>query len=392
MRTKSQQVIAAAAVLVSACVVRADEPWTLTTSDFKTEPATLSAADEKTLTLIAGDGTPRTVPADAFVQLVGPAKAKSPEGLVLCVADGQRLIGTPVKIDGANLIWFANGVGEVAVPLESLLAVLRNRSSIDGLSDARTEDVARLNTGDTVRGIMTEAGKDGFVLTPANGNAVTVALNASTSLLFASPPEGRKTLPPAYLVRLTSGSVVAAEVIAFAAGKLTLTSAGKALASLPLSQVVSIEHTGGPVAWLSTREPTKVESTPYFDANFPPRMDASVTGGPIRFGGQTFTRGIGVHSRSRLSFALQPGDTTFRTRYAIDGNQPLADVDVTILLDDQPVHTNKGFKSGTLSPLIEIPLGQAKTLTLVVDYGKNLDVQDRLNWIEPAIVRQVVRN
>jgi hypothetical protein len=234
---------------------------------------------------------------------------------------------------------------------------------------------------------MTEAGKDGFMLTPGNGNPVWVGLNAAASVLFASPPEGRKVSPPAYLVRLISGSVVAGQSIAFAEGKLTIAGANGPLTSLPLSQVVAIEHTGGPIAWLSTREPTKIESTPYFEASFPPRMDTSVTGGPIRFGGQTFTRGIGVHSRSRLTFTLQPGDTTFRTRYAIDGNQPMADVDVTILLDDQPVHTAKSVKAGTLSPLIEIQLGQAKTLKLDVDYGKNLDVQDRLNWIESAIMR-----
>ena len=36
--------------------------------------------------------------------------------------------------------------------------------------------------------------------------------------------------------------------------------------------------------------------------------------------------------------------------------------------------------------MLKLDLAGAHTLTLEVDYGKNQDVQARLNWIEPAMV------
>ena len=39
------------------------------------------------------------------------------------------------------------------------------------------------------------------------------------------------------------------------------------------------------------------------------------------------------------------------------------------------------------APVILVPLNNAKLLTLEVDFGGNYNVQDRLNWIEPALVK-----
>lgn len=377
-------------VWVCVAVARADDGWTLTTRDFKNETVTPVSIDASRLTVKAADGSTRDVPLTSLVQLIGPARSSTPTGLTLWVAGGQRLVGTPRRIDGANLIWFTAGVGEVAVPLESLLGVLRDRGANDGLNDARAEDVARLTTGDSVRGILTEATDDTLVFTPATGDGVRVAMANVVSVLFASPPGGRKSLPPPpFLVRIAGGSVIACERVTLADDSLSLRTVSGSTTNVDLAQIEAIEHTGGPVAWLSSRGPDASVHTPYLDGEFPARMDGNVTGGPIRFGGVAYARGIGVHSRSRLDFTLRPGDARFRTRYAIDGNAPRADVDVRVLLDGKPVHERKNFRVGTLSPLVELEVIGAKTLTLEVDYGAGYDVQDRLNWIEPAFVRDV---
>ncbi|MDB5326369.1 MAG: putative carbohydrate binding protein [Phycisphaerales bacterium] len=388
MMKRARVALSVGALLSLAVAVRADDVWNITTSDFRSESVTPQSIDDSNFVVAATDGATKAVPLASFVQLTKSAPRKPPVGLVLCVAGGQRLVGQPRRIDGNNLVWFTSGVGEVAVPVENCLGILRDRTTIDGLSDARAEDTAKLTTGDAVHGILTEASDSALTFTPATGDPVKVSPATVALVLFASPPGGRPAVAaPAYLVRITGGSVIAASSITLDSNQLKFRTPSGTMASVPWSQVEAIEHAGGPIAWLSSREPTEAMQTPYFDAKFPARMDVSVTGGPIRFGGVTYTRGIGVHSRSMLTFAIQPGDQTFRTRYAIDGNQPVADVDVTISLDGKPVHQKIGVKAGELSPLIEIKLGDAKTLTLEVDYGKNLDVQDRLNWIEPAIVR-----
>ena len=371
----------------AAAAARADVVWSLTTGDFKTDTVTLTAVDDKSLTVAAPDG-PRTVALADVVQLSRPAPDRPLSGLVLCTTGGQRLVGTPRRVDGNNLVWFANGIGEVPVPLDQLLAVLRDRTTAAGLTDARADDAIKLGTGDAVHGVVTDVSEAAFTLTPAGGDPVKVAPAAVTSVLFATPPGGRPAVsPPAFLVHVIGGSRVAAASLALAGDKLAVTTPAGPVLAMPLAQVDTIEHTGGRVVWLSGRDPATSVHTPYLDGTYPARIDLTVTGQPIRFAGVTYAHGIGVHSRSVLTYDLQPGDTTFRTRYAVDGNQPLADIDVSVLLDGKPVHTKVGLKSGELSPLVEVSLAGAKTLTLRVDYGKNYDVQDRVNWIEPAIVR-----
>jgi hypothetical protein len=117
-------------------------------------------------------------------------------------------------------------------------------------------------------------------------------------------------------------------------------------------------------------------------------MNQTVSGGPIRFGTRTFVAGIGVHSRSKLVFAVPDAYPVFRTQYAIAGDLPYADVTVRVFLDDRLVHEQVNTRAGKLSPALVVDLEGAKRVTLEVDFGENFDVQDRLNWIEPAFLRE----
>src|SRR5204863_9220411 len=100
---------------------------------------------------------------------------------------------------------------------------------------------------------------------------------------------------------------------------------------------------------------------------------------------------IGVHSYSRLVFPIDPTCKSFRTQYAIDGDQPWADVTVRVKLDDRVAYEKLHVTSNATSDVVKVDLNGAKRLTLEVDYGENYDVQDRLNWIEPALLRNVAK-
>lgn len=376
----------AALVLLACSTVHAADDWTLTTADFMTRPVTPRGLDASSLT-VATDGVEQTVPLASIVSLTRSGRAKAADGLVLYVDDGQRLLGVPGRIDGANLIWTVTGVGDIAVPVESALAVMRDHATPAANSTTATEDVAKLVSGDAVRGILSEASAEAFSFTPATGgDAVRVSPKSVASIEFAAPPGGRKPpAAPAFLVR-TGGSVVAASGLRLTGDKLTLAGGGHDV-TVPLANVTAVEHTGGPVSWLSDRRPVESTHTPYLGGNLPARFDTDVLGNPIRVGGVTYAHGIGVHSRSKLVFDVRPGDKTFRTRYAIDGSLGRADVDIRVRVDDKVVHEQKGFKAGGVSPIISADVAGAKTVTLEVDYGGGYDVQDRVNWIEPAMVR-----
>jgi hypothetical protein len=122
---------------------------------------------------------------------------------------------------------------------------------------------------------------------------------------------------------------------------------------------------------------------------WPTRTDADVAGQPFVVGGRTFQRGIGVHSYSRLAYPLDGTFKAFRTRYGINDSLARADVTVRIKLGERVVHEAKNVRPGAASPVVVVDLPpDAKELVLEVDYGEGIDVEDRLNWLEPALLRE----
>jgi hypothetical protein len=127
---------------------------------------------------------------------------------------------------------------------------------------------------------------------------------------------------------------------------------------------------------------------PYFSAQTQPaKMGQSVDGDPIHIAEKTYPHSIGAHAYSRLVYALDPAYNTFRTEYAIDGNLPYANVTIRIKLDDKLAHEQKDVTANTPLKPVVLDVTGAKQLTLEVDYGRTYDVQDRVNWIEPALLK-----
>src|SRR5205823_8932774 len=190
------------------------------------------------------------------------------------------------------------------------------------------------------------------------------------SIYFASPGKPQDTSAHGFRVGLADGSMLLAREMTWSAGKASLKLSDGVERPVDATKVVSIEQINGPVSWLSSRQPSENVQTPYFgDEPKPAKMDKTVRGEPIRFGDKTFTHGIGVHSYSRLTFPLDGTYPAFRTRYAIDGDMPLADVTVRIKLDGKTVHEQAGLKAGVLSPVVVVDLNGGNALSLAVDYG-----------------------
>jgi hypothetical protein len=236
----------------------------------------------------------------------------------------------------------------------------------------------------------------------SGGNETPVPLDGIRNVMFASTAgaaaaakqQGGAGAGRSFRIRLDDGSVITAPRLRTAANDtLVVSLADKAAAprNLPLESVATIEQLNGPVSWLSSRPPAENVQTPLLETPRPARMDRAVTGKPIRFGDRAYARGIGVAPYSRITWPIDAkvrGDyQTFRTQYAIEGAGQYAEVAVRIKLDEKVVHERAKLTAGELSPVVLVPLGAAKTLTLEVDFGGNYGVQDRFNWIEPALVK-----
>ena len=213
----------------------------------------------------------------------------------------------------------------------------------------------------------------------------------------AAPPAAG-TAPPAaggaaraFRLRLGDGSSLPAASLTLAGDKLMADLGDGKPRPLDLARVGAIEQVNGPASWLSGRQPSQSLYVPYFGQgqDFPARINQAVDGSSdLRFDGKTFRRAIGVHAYSKLVYPLDGQYAAFRTQYAVDERLGRADMTVRVKLDDKVVHEKQNVRAGTLSPVVTVDLAKAKTLTLEVDYGGGTDVQDRLVWLEPALLKQ----
>jgi hypothetical protein len=207
-----------------------------------------------------------------------------------------------------------------------------------------------------------------------------------------APTTDEERLGPEIVVRLRSGDLIRGRAIKLNDKGLTLHTTFMGDQTLERSTLAAIFLAGGKgsnVTWLSSLTPAKSVHTPVFDAQFPAHMDASVEGGNLNVSGFLCERGIGVHSRSQITFNLPGTPSKFVAVCGIDGEtKGRGEVSAKVLADGKEVWS-VGSLSGKDAPRIipAIELGTAKTLDLEVDYGADGDDSgDHFDWGWAAIV------
>jgi len=375
-------------VLALSSLARAQE-WSLMTADLRTEAATLRSIDGAGVHVTVNGGD-RDVPLGQFVEL---SRSLPPVPLAgrfaLHLAGGDRIGGEPVGVKGEQLIWKNPIIGETEVSMRLLTGLTKPDAALR--DEPQKDDVVTLSNGDTVHGTVADFSPTKITL-QSDGVPADIPLDSLVSIAFATTAAGGHD-KPGFRVRLDDGSSLLGSELTADATAVQLKLPGKAEPRpIDMTHVTGIEQVNGPVSWLSSRAPSQSVYVPYLGSgqSYPARMNANYAGQPIFFKDRQYLRGIGVHSYSKLVFPLD-GKTykAFRTRYAMDPDARggVADVTVRIKLDDKVVHEREHFRAGELSPAVVIDLNDAKSLTLEVDFGANMDSEDRLNWIEPALLK-----
>jgi hypothetical protein len=191
-------------------------------------------------------------------------------------------------------------------------------------------------------------------------------------------------------------------------GQLLLTTTGGLKLAWPLGDICLADFTAGKVVFLSDLEPISEtwtslvglpKSLEMAGGYGRPRRDGSAFGGllGVQFPGdqatsttareQTFTKGLALRSRTEIVFQLPRG---FRQFHAIAGIEPQtsASGDVMLTLDGDGRRLLEIQVAGDQLPQdIELDIAGVKKLTIVVDYGKNLDTGDWLNLCNARIVK-----
>jgi len=339
-----------------------------------------------------------SVPAEDIVSvsLQQPGKPAEDDSLVV-LRSGDLLFGAISGGTGEKIQVKSPSLGTVSVSLSELDAVLLERAHAEGAeqaarAEAPEKDHLVLRNGDSLPGVLVQFGKEALTFDCSLGK-VDIPFNRIRSVKLAAVGERYKE-PDALLMSISciDGSIVTGQDAKLAGEELSITSTLGTAFRIPLSRVASLEFKNGRLIYLSDLEPCEVKEIPMFDERpWQYRRDRSVAGNPIRLAGKAYRKGLGVHSRCELTYDLAGKFKRFESDAGIDDEVDGGNVEIRILLDGRqvfpkPPQTLLISKKTGPAP-VDIDVTGAGKLTLIVDFGKELHVNDHADWANARLTR-----
>lgn len=355
-------------------------------------------------TLVIGRNEPKRFDAADLlsVRFNGRAAKTTRQGSVVVLANGDRLFVRPQSMDEAYMAaaWQRFPAWpDVKMRLERIRAVAFNLPEDDAarhrltttLLDYREKsDAVILKNGDRLQGELATLSRDSLSFQGPVGR-LTVALADVRAVTFNSelvsfPDETGLRV----LLELTDGTRLTARRLELTEpGLLTVDALFGARLAVPLSAVVSLRFLGGRAEYLSDLEAAEYRFTPFLGTRWPLRRDRNVLGGPLRIAGREYAKGIGLHSRSRVTYDLQGGYRQFRATIGVDDSAgKRGSVVFAVEVDGERRFTSDPLtgKSEALS-IPPIDVSGKDRLTLIVDFGQFGDIRDHADWCDAVLIR-----
>lgn len=364
----------------------------------------LKQIDDK-WTAIIGEARARVDGGDLIsIRRADVAVPAPPTGPQAILTNGDRLPGAAGTLTGARLAFMPSlgGGGEIALPVPAL-SVLWLDNPADAarperlrqrlLAERRTKDLVWLKNGDQLQGSLLRL--DGQTIVIEVERAETKVDRAKVAVI-ALNNELPRSLKPAgsygFMVLANGGRLGVAGVQADATALTAKTLFGETL-KVPLEQVVALDIFHGKAVYLSDLKPKAYQYVPFLDAKEPAlswSADRNVAGDDLRLGQSTFVKGLGMHSESRITYALDGGYRRFEALVGIDpGADPRAEVRINILVDGKPRAWgwDKELTVRTGPKDARVDVTGARELTLAVEHGQLPFVGGRVNWADARLVK-----
>ena len=109
------------------------------------------------------------------------------------------------------------------------------------------------------------------------------------------------------------------------------------------------------MVYLTELDPAKEEQISFLGTKWPAQADKNVMGAPLRVGGVTFAKGIGVHTQSTLIYELDGSFDTLALRVGLDDSAaPQGEARASIILYGKTLWQSQTLKPGELSPQLDL--------------------------------------
>jgi hypothetical protein len=260
--------------------------------------------------------------------------------------------------------------------------------------EPRKRDVVFLKNGDRIEGAVTAlGGKAGCVVT-TDGRQVPAPWSKLAGIAWKTDRQSRLRAKKTYFhAVLDGGARLNFTQFGFDeqsrrwTGK---TQIGPAL-DLPAAGILALDVRQGPAVDLADLTPTRYEQHPYLGVSWPLVKDAAVTGHPLRLGGSTYDKGLGMHAACEVAYKLDGKFQRFESLVGFDetlsrrGRARLA-----VMLDGKRVELHEGKELTSRDPPLKVSLDVrgVREMTLLVELGSFGDVQAHVNWANARLIKR----
>jgi hypothetical protein len=319
-------------------------------------------------------------------------------GSAVLFPDGDRLYRTVIgPASETTLDVSSYALGNVAIPLESLLGLILTVPGETAMADAlleraraepRTAEVLWLANGDRLAGGFLGLDEKKVKFQAPTGptaieRAGVVALGFDPAVVVYPRPEGD------YLeLTMADGSRLGVAGARVEQGHVVASTRFKTTIRLALGELIQIHARTSAVAYLSERPASAEQYVPYLGPSRPYRRDQNVDGRPLKLAGQGYDRGLGTQSLTYLAFRLAPGDRRFQALVGVDDLAgPLGRVVFRVLVDKKERFVSTPLSVRHTPKPIDVDLTGAKVLILVTEFGERGEIRDLADWVEARIIR-----
>jgi hypothetical protein len=329
--------------------------------------------------------------------------------LVLWTGDsvfGTLLDPNPAK-EGVNLQ--SASLGETVFGFDQVESVrfLANRGMWPRRrpDDAKT-DVVITRSQDVRSGTLVSVGKAGVVYKSKvlRGKEVTVKPE-ETAIVYTF--EGGRQLPDApktlfAIVQMTDGTALQGTIAELKGGALTFTDLYGNVRKVGAGSVGGLYFKNGRVMYLSDlagdsvravenanyiRDPAKTHPS---DKAFPWQRDRNVKWGKLSIRDREFRKGIGVHSKSELTFDVAGAYAKFEAMVGIDDcarDAECGSVVFVVLADGKKIWDSGPVTWRDRAKTVSVPIAGAQKLTLLVDWGEDFESGDYADWALARVIK-----
>ncbi len=347
--------------------------------------------DASSVSIQAAEGSTR-ITFDDLARLSFEAQSKPPGGqVVFYLADGGRLYGELVGgASDAALTRTALGDG-IPLSFQSLAGIQWVRgeefAKAEGLFQSAlqarlpAQDVLIIRDPDDAKSVRGR-------LETLDAERGTFAFGERTrafqtdkiyGVVFAVGAVKKAAFP--VTVELADGSVVSGSLERADAERLAIATSVGPTVEMKVAEVVNLLMRSPRVVYLSDLTPTGERTEGMLHRPWPVRRDRSVSARPLSIGGRVFDKGLGVHSRTELDYSLDRVYESLVATIGIDDAVRPAGSVVFRVLGDRKVLLDSGVLTGKDPPRdVNVNVVGVSLLTLVVDYGDELDLSDQADW------------